>query len=155
MSAPLPRELHRVDPKEAWQQWSASATQLFDAQWAAHLLRRAAFGASPNDVQRVVRDGIDATIQRLFVGDEHAPSRLTFLDDVGEQIARTGAPEKLRAWWLYAMRNGGHPQRDIGTRRQLHVPIPSQLLPCRRPCASHNGALEGRARSTYLRRPNP
>jgi hypothetical protein len=65
MSAPLPLDLNQVDPKAAWQPWTPGAGQPFDAKWAGHLFRRAAFGANPDEVRKSVRDGFDDTLRRL------------------------------------------------------------------------------------------
>ena len=112
MSAPLPADLSRVDPAEAWQPWRPDAQQPFDPKWAGHLFRRAAFGARPDEIQTAVRDGLDATLDRLFAGDPKAGSRAAMLDDAGEQLARDDSPDPLRGWWLYAMLHGGHSLRE-------------------------------------------
>ena len=57
MSAPLPADLTRLDPADAWKPWQPDARQPFDPKWAAHLFRRATFGASPDEVQAAVRCG--------------------------------------------------------------------------------------------------
>src|SRR5215212_3291517 len=93
MSAPLPCDLMRVDPAAAWQPWVPDDGQRFDARWVGHLYRRAAFGASPDEVRRAVRDGQDATLDRLFHGDPRAASRQALLDETGEQLARADETE--------------------------------------------------------------
>lgn len=112
MSAPLHRDLKQVDPQTAWQPWTPHAGQPFDAKWAGHLFRRAAFGANPDEIRKAVRNGFDPTLQTLLVGDERAANRLSFLEDTGELIARADEPDALRGWWLYAMLNGGHRLRE-------------------------------------------
>jgi Protein of unknown function (DUF1800) len=112
MSAPLPPDLTQVDPAEAWQPWMHDQRQRFDAKWAGHLFRRAAFGASPDEVRKAVRDGPDATLDRLFSGDPRAAARLELLDATGEEFAKADETDKLRAWWVSAMLHGGHPLRE-------------------------------------------
>jgi Protein of unknown function (DUF1800) len=112
MSAPLPPDLTQVDPAEAWQPWMHDQRQRFDAKWAGHLFRRAAFGASPDELRKAVRDGLDATLDRLFTGDPRAAARLELLDATGEEFARADETDKLRAWWVSAMLHGGHPLRE-------------------------------------------
>src|SRR5881628_1400730 len=112
MSAPLPAELARVDPADAWRPWAPDARNPFDPRWAGHLFRRAAFGATPDEIQSAVRDGLDQTLDRLFAGDPRAASRAAFLADTGENLARDDGPDPLRGWWLYAMLHGGHPLRE-------------------------------------------
>ncbi|QYM79897.1 DUF1800 domain-containing protein [Horticoccus luteus] len=50
-------------PEQAWQPLPAAA---WDAAAARHLLRRAGWSASPDEVTRVLRDGLAPTLDRLF-----------------------------------------------------------------------------------------
>ena len=52
-----------LSPADAWQPLPASA---FDASAARHLLRRATWSAQPDEVERAVREGLPATLARLF-----------------------------------------------------------------------------------------
>src|SRR5262245_32529028 len=112
MSAPLPADLGRVDPADAWQTWLPDARQSFDARWAGHLFRRAAFGATPDELQTAGRAGLATTIDRLCAGDPRAEARSALLSDTGEQFAREDDTGSLRGWWLYAMLHSGHPLRE-------------------------------------------
>ena len=38
--------LDQIDPDESWQPWQPTAADPWGRKWAAHLYRRAAFGAS-------------------------------------------------------------------------------------------------------------
>lgn len=50
-------------PAQAWQRLPSSA---WNADTARHLLRRAGWSARPADVDRATREGLDATLERLF-----------------------------------------------------------------------------------------
>jgi len=52
-----------LNPREAWLPLPASR---WNAANARHLLRRAAWSAQPDDIDRAVADGLDATLDRLF-----------------------------------------------------------------------------------------
>jgi uncharacterized protein (DUF1800 family) len=112
MSKPLADRLAAVDPAEAWQPWRPDDRQPFDARWAAHLYRRAGFGASAAEVQQAVTAGPDAVIERLLVGEPAAAELAADFLDLGAQLAERGDPDALRGWWLYVMLNGGHPLRE-------------------------------------------
>ena len=112
MSAPLPAEINRVDPDQAWEPWKPEARDPWNPRWAAHLLRRAAFGGSPEQVARAVRDGLGPTVKRLLEGAPGHDKTDTLLAGVGERFASGGQIEKLRGWWVYAMLHGGHPLRE-------------------------------------------
>ena len=42
--------------------WSPGPDDAFDARKAAHLLRRSGFGASPVEISRAIKDGLEATV---------------------------------------------------------------------------------------------
>ena len=50
-------------PTEAWKQLPESA---WNAAAARHLLRRAGWSARPTEVDRAIRDGLSATLDRLL-----------------------------------------------------------------------------------------
>src|SRR5262245_57944206 len=111
MSAPLPADLNKVDPTAAWQPW-APAVNEWSVKWTAHLFRRAGFGASPEELERAVKEGYTATLERFLQGGPETSKRDAMLADVGEVLAKDAEPNKIRGWWLYAMLHSGHPLRE-------------------------------------------
>src|SRR5689334_9708149 len=111
MAAPLPADLTQVDPAEAWKPWTPSDAEPWDRKRAAHLYRRAAFGATPAEIDAALKDGFPKTLERLLTGAPDAA-------ELSEVIVETGrlmeSPEisKFRVWWLYAMLESGHPLRE-------------------------------------------
>jgi hypothetical protein len=103
--------LDKIDPAQAWQPWEPDARTPFDASWAAHLYRRAAFGASRQTLHAAVTRGLPATLELLLGGAEQAEGLHAFLMRQGERVARTGVRD-LRSWWVYCMLNSGHPLRE-------------------------------------------
>lgn len=76
---------------------------------AAHLLRRAQYGASAAEIDRAFRDGPGATMARLC---SPQPESTEF--DKAEALLRktaidTGATGNLQAWWLYRMLHSANP----------------------------------------------
>ncbi|MBP3955748.1 DUF1800 domain-containing protein [Gemmata sp. G18] len=111
MAAPLP--LDKLDPVEAWKPWAPSASDPWDRKWAAHLYRRAAFGASAVELERAVKDGPAKTLELLLGGQPNAAEMVPTLTDVGRVAATRDADgTQLRGWWLYCMLQGGHPLRE-------------------------------------------
>jgi uncharacterized protein (DUF1800 family) len=105
--------LSKLDPIDAWQPWEPSNQQPWSLKWAGHLLRRAALGATLEELQTAVQRGLAATLDRLFQGDK--PDIGNFSDTraaVGALAANGDEPANLRAWWLYWMLNGSHPLRE-------------------------------------------
>lgn len=106
--APLPSVLDKVDPSEAWQPWQPTADE-WNRKWAAHLYRRAAFGATDAQLNAAREDGLDKTLVRLMSGEPDADARLDLFTETGQYYNDTTS---LRTWWLYAMIEGGHPLRE-------------------------------------------
>ncbi len=103
--------LDRIDPAAAWQPWRPSAADPWGRPWAAHLFRRAAFGASRADLREAERLGLEGTLDLLLNGRPDADDVQETLTDVG-RIAAGEGEEPLRAWWLYAMLHSAHPLRE-------------------------------------------
>jgi uncharacterized protein (DUF1800 family) len=112
MAATL-RPLDQIDPADAWQPWQPTADDPWGRKWAAHLYRRAAFGASREDLLEAQRLGPQDTLDLLMRGSPKATELRQTLDDVGRVAAtRDTASEQIRGWWLYVMLFGGHPLRE-------------------------------------------
>lgn len=116
------------NPAEAWQ---PVPDEPWNAKWAAHLFRRAAFGfpaqavgaakKKPHErLEQAVADGRDAAIERLLSGESGVAEFDELLDTLGERIARASNPyyfggppiEKLQGWWLYRMLHTPHPLQE-------------------------------------------
>ncbi|HWC91187.1 MAG TPA: DUF1800 domain-containing protein, partial [Pirellulales bacterium] len=84
--------------------WTPSQSRPFDARAAAHLLRRAGFGASPVEIAKAVNDGLEATVDGLFdpAADEEAEFARTF-EAVQAGFINLDDVSYVQAWWLYRM----------------------------------------------------
>jgi uncharacterized protein (DUF1800 family) len=112
MAAMLPH-LDQLDPVDAWQPWHPTPADPWGRKWAAHLYRRAAFGASREELLEAERLGLDGTLDLLFRGRPQAEVLRQTLDDVGRvAAARDDLGGRVRGWWLYGMLQGGHPLRE-------------------------------------------
>ena len=114
MAAPLPLvPLDKLDPTDAWKPWAPTAADPWDRKWAAHLYRRAAFGAGSADLTQAVKAGPGPTLDLLLKGTEKAADLVPTLNDIGRVAATRDADgNELRGWWLYCMLQGGHPLRE-------------------------------------------
>jgi uncharacterized protein (DUF1800 family) len=112
MAATLP-PLDQVDPALAWQPWVPTPADPWGRRWAAHLYRRAAFGASGDDLLEAERLGPQGTLDLLLRGRPQAEEVLPTLLDAGRVAAgHDDNGELLAGWWLYCMLHGGHPLRE-------------------------------------------
>lgn len=64
----------------------------------AHLLRRAAFGATPAEHERALKDGFKTTVDRLVETKPAEPPALTGADDAAQD--KPIRPQELIGWWL-------------------------------------------------------
>lgn len=74
-----------LDPREAWKPLPASAWNL---ELASHLLRRTGWAARPDDVARAVREGLPATLNRLFPAVPPPLPKPVFLEHVSARTAK-------------------------------------------------------------------
>jgi uncharacterized protein (DUF1800 family) len=104
--------LDKLNPAEAWQPWQPDAQNPWNLKWAAHLYRRAGFGGTPAELRNAVKDGLPATLARLFRTDAEAEARFQFLTGYGERAAVLNDAYRLRGWWIYTMLNNYQPVRE-------------------------------------------
>jgi len=79
----------------------------WDRPAAAHLLRRAGFGASPEELEQALGAGLDATLERLF--EDRTPPEL---DGSIQALLAAESLELLQAWWMARIVAGGAPLRE-------------------------------------------
>jgi uncharacterized protein (DUF1800 family) len=105
--------LDKLDPAEAWALWKPSADEPWNRKWAAHLYRRAAFGATTAELAAAEKRGVADTLTLLLSGHPGANELVSTLHDAGAVAAtRDAEGVQLRGWWLYCMLQGGHPLRE-------------------------------------------
>lgn len=92
-----------------------TAERPWDRRRAAHLLRRAGFAPSEEEVRDALRDGPAATASRLTRGEQESLRALE-LDELGASIATREDIGALRGWWLLRMR---HTARPLAARLAL------------------------------------
>ena len=85
----------------------------WDARAAAHLLRRAGFGASPAEIGRAVEQGREGAVKDLFDDgkDQEAQFQDTFRRLSGS-FADFSDAGQLQAWWCYRMLTTRTPLRE-------------------------------------------
>ncbi|GAB5442351.1 MAG: hypothetical protein Fues2KO_27000 [Fuerstiella sp.] len=98
-----------IDSQWAWSRFEPSAEQPWTPTLAAHLLRRATFGATGDRLQQTVNDGPETTIDRLFNNTSEPADFRQQIQSLAAASLATGNPKQLSAWWAY---------------RMLHTPAP-------------------------------
>ncbi|MDB5353008.1 MAG: hypothetical protein JWN86_4255 [Planctomycetota bacterium] len=93
--------------------FKSSPSRPFDRKRAAHLLRRAGFGAAPEAVEEAVKRGLEETVGRLFEisAEEETEYQRTFRA-INGHLANFGDREVLQSWWAYRMATTRTPLRE-------------------------------------------
>lgn len=90
-----------VDPEWAWAPFEPDAEHPWTHALAAHLFRRAGFGATWAELQQAVADGPGTTLRRLTSGYYAAQSFHQRFDEL--EPANPGSATTVSAWWLRRM----------------------------------------------------
>jgi uncharacterized protein (DUF1800 family) len=101
-----------IDPRWAWEPYRPSKEAPWNLQRVGHLYRRAAFGATLEQLQKGVKDGPDATIEALFRGGEHHADFDKTTATLQQSIADGNLGGPLRGWWLRLMLYGPNPMLE-------------------------------------------
>jgi len=98
-----------TDPEWAWTPYEPSARAPWNLRRAAHLLRRAGFGASWSELRAALKEGPGRTVDRLLrpKGDVEEFNRRFDLYEEG--AVDSESTEALRAWWLRRILTTPHP----------------------------------------------
>jgi uncharacterized protein (DUF1800 family) len=102
------------NPRTAWERYVPSEASPWDLKKAGHLFRRAAFGASWEELQTAVREGPERSITSLLRGRDDREA-----DELWAMMSRTvagtdpqDAGNQLAPLWLYRMLYCPHPLRE-------------------------------------------
>lgn len=104
-----------------------SASEPWDRRRAAHLLRRAGFGPLPHEIDRALKDGLGATVDRLLdtspapntppawtqaPRDETPPPQLPEQERRRRFIEMNVQNQETKAWWLGRMAFADRPLQE-------------------------------------------
>jgi hypothetical protein len=104
--------LEKLDASREWQPWQPDEGNPWNRKWAGHLFRRAAFGATLEELRQAERRGLSATLDLLLKGEPDSDELLPALLTAGQYTAASNSSASLRGWWLYCMLRSGHPLRE-------------------------------------------
>ena len=97
-----------MHPKQsAWVPYHPDAEAPWNHQRVVHLHRRAAFAATWPEIERDLRDGPEAAVDRILTGrarTDSTPADFELMSrTIGEAAAASENLDRLKAWWLYRM----------------------------------------------------
>ena len=97
----------------AWAPYAVNARSPWTARHVVHLHRRAGFAATWGEIQRDLRDGPTASIDRLLTGKAGvwgvSGDFSRTADLLGESALSANDQARLKAWWIYRMYFGPDP----------------------------------------------
>jgi len=99
-------EANTLDPQLSWQPWEPTESEPWNRILAAHLFRRASFGASRTELDEAIVSGPQECVDRLLsAGRNDDLSTQTFNVEMETMAAGLAAsePQALEPWWLYRM----------------------------------------------------
>ena len=118
MAKPSLPPFDQLDPTAEWAPWKPAPDRPWDARWAAHLYRRAAFGPTRDELKQAVGDGMDATVDKLLAAPKEPRRRPPAVSGPPPMNQATGMPDAsgqaavLRAAWLQRLIDGIEPARE-------------------------------------------
>jgi uncharacterized protein (DUF1800 family) len=100
-------------PREAipkasyWAEYKPSPRVPWNRRRVVHLHRRAGFAATWAEIERDLKEGPKASIDRLLAGKTSGKGASSQLQETAEQLADAAVsaadPNRLKAWWVYRM----------------------------------------------------
>jgi uncharacterized protein (DUF1800 family) len=86
-----------------WLPFEPTPQDPWDLRKVAHLHRRAGFGATWAELQRDLKDGREASVERLLKPRPMTADEKQVLDSLRQGVLDSNDPDRLKAWWLYRM----------------------------------------------------
>ena len=112
MNAPSTRTLAQVDAAWAWAPFEPGPDGDWDLAAAAHLYRRAGFGATWGELGQAMAGTPAAAVERLVHGGEGSEAFEKHLIDSARSLLSGSKIENLAGWWLYGMLNAPRPLHE-------------------------------------------
>ena len=120
-----PSESKKARSADTWAAYVPSAEAPWNLRRVVHLHRRAGFAATWGEIQRDLKDGPQASLDRVLAGKaaiDGVPAEFDRTAQLlGESAATSGDPARLKAWWVYRMLFGPDP---LAERLDAHVAQP-------------------------------
>jgi uncharacterized protein (DUF1800 family) len=95
---------------DPWAPYTPDDKTPWDLRRVVHLHRRAGFAATWNELQRDLKDGPTASIDRVLQGKSRSEGLPDNFVDMSARLAASALDtERLKAWWVYRMLFGPDP----------------------------------------------
>ena len=91
-----------IDPDWAWSDFKPSKERPWNIRTAAHLFRRAGFGATHEELSAAIKKSPGDVVDELLNASE-PDNFLSDMNSLADAAIATGNPKQLSAWWAYRM----------------------------------------------------
>jgi uncharacterized protein (DUF1800 family) len=88
---------------------SSKTQKTWNLKDAAHLLRRTQWGATRGELEQALRDGLEATVERLLAPPTESPVFEETAALLRQTALHAGDLSQLKMWWLYRMTASASP----------------------------------------------
>ncbi len=105
----MPLALETIDPTWAWEPFAPTEKRPWNHTLAAHLFRRAAFGAPAEQIDAAIKQSPASAVEQVMRGSEDQSDFQGQSDELAKTLLATGEPRQLAAWWVYVMLQTPHP----------------------------------------------
>jgi uncharacterized protein (DUF1800 family) len=95
-----------------WAPYRPTDKDPWDTAKAAHLHRRAGFGATRAELARDLKDGPEASVDRYLRPRALTADEQGVLDSLRQGVLDSGDTDRLKAWWLYRVLYDPDPLRE-------------------------------------------
>ncbi len=95
--------MQQIDPQWAWNEFEPTAAQPWTRRAAAHLFRRAGFGASKEKLDEAITSTPADTVRQLIADDANATNFETQANALAQTVISGGDPKQLAAAWVYRL----------------------------------------------------
>lgn len=99
----MPQDLSQLDPVWAWSPYTPNGEQPWNRARAAHLFRRAGFGATSRDLDEAAKQEPAEVVKKMVTPNEGNSAFERQFDELGRTMLAGNNAESLSAWWLYRM----------------------------------------------------
>ena len=93
----------KIDPDWAWSEFEPTEERPWDRRLAAHLYRRAGFGAGEELLQQAVESGPQESVRRLLKGSRESQEQQADFEALAKNVLAGGDAGQLAAAWLYRL----------------------------------------------------
>ena len=105
----MSNDLNKIDPDWAWQPFTPDAQRPWNQAAAAHLYRRAGFGATWQQLERASKQSPADVVETLLNPGAEAEQFERQTASLDRAVLAGGNAEGLSGWWLYRMLHSPDP----------------------------------------------